>query len=223
MTNVFDETASSFAKGTDAAIEAGRYLRGSLFLDFTRDTVPAGSSIMDYGCGPGRIGISLARSGYRVLGVDTAEEMIQHAQNLDRHGLDIEFQYIRNYQDIVGHDVFDAIVCSSVIEYVPDPQALLQHFHNSLRASGVLIISYANRSSLWRRYWRRGGARNPMDGEHGSQVWDWDEFCELLSMSGFAVLRQPKFFDSPLDSRFGPLVSRLSLAGQLGITAVRRL
>ena len=84
MTNVFDETAGRFAEGTDAAIEAGRYLRGSLFLDFTRDTVPAGSSIMDYGCGPGRIGISLARSGYRVLGVDTSEEMIQHAQNLDQ-------------------------------------------------------------------------------------------------------------------------------------------
>ena len=36
-------------------------------------------------------------------------------------------------------------------------------------------------------------------------------------------LHHQKYLSRKVDSRFGPLVSRLSLAGQLGITAVRRL
>jgi SAM-dependent methyltransferase len=46
---------------------------------------------------------------------------------------------------------FDGILCSSVIEYVPDPERLLREIQRTLRDDGVLVISIATRSSIIRQ------------------------------------------------------------------------
>ena len=46
--------------------------------------IPAASSVLDLGCGVGRIGGGLVRSGHRVTGVDNSPAMLAHAQ---RRGL----------------------------------------------------------------------------------------------------------------------------------------
>ncbi|KQP66043.1 class I SAM-dependent methyltransferase [Methylobacterium sp. Leaf112] len=49
-------------------------------IDFYADLVgPAGSSVLELGCGTGRIVIALAERGYGVFGVDLAPAMIQRA------------------------------------------------------------------------------------------------------------------------------------------------
>src|SRR5258708_20227103 len=51
----------------------------------------------------------------------------------------------------VADQSLDGILCSSVLEYVPDPAACVAEFARTLHPRGMLIISVPNRNSLVRR------------------------------------------------------------------------
>jgi SAM-dependent methyltransferase len=181
----------------------------------------AGDLVLDYGCGPGRLGLLLAKGGYRVRGVDTSPTMIQRALELKRDGLDIGFEIINGARQVAQPQSYDAIVCSSVIEYVADPDELLGIFNRALRRPGLLIISYANSSSLWRRYWERRAEANPMFTPN-NRTWDWPQFKSLLAKHGFQPICAPRFFDSPCDRyRAGEIFRLVPFAGTVGVLAAR--
>lgn len=221
MKNVFDDVADRFAGGIDRAMRRGSYVRGDLFLEHLGRTVAPGSYVLDYGCGPGRIAIMLARAGYKVRGVDTSEGMIKQALALERTGLQVDFATIAKPDEVMVESSFDAIVCSSVIEYVPTPDELLQGFRRALRPSGTLVISYANSDSYWRKRWQREGEANPMTTDH-HLVWNWPEFRTLLERNGFETTARPKFFESPWDGRpWGDWFRNSPLIGSVGVVAAR--
>ena len=222
MSQLFDDVAGKFANDIDLAINKGVYVRGDLFVGLAREAIPAGAYVLDYGCGPGRLSLMLARSGFNIRGVDTSDGMIQQARSLDQKTLKIEFDTIEKFDQALQPDTFDAIVCSSVIEYVADPDELLQGFHRALRKPGALIISYANQSSYWRKRWaREEAAANPM-GPSQHHVWDWSGFRSLLKKNGFETTTQPKFYESPWDHRpWGAWARNSSLIGSLGVVAAR--
>jgi SAM-dependent methyltransferase len=145
--------------------------------------------------------------------------MIQNAVSLGRPGMNLEFSLIDDAADALAPGSCDAIVCSSVIEYVRDPDTLLQQFRAALRQPGALIISYANRSSLWRWWWDKNGAaaENPMYVPH-HQAWHWSSFRALLARNGFRATIGPRFFESPLDLFPGRRLFRwLAIGGTLGM------
>lgn len=125
---------------------------------------------LDAGCGSGTLARYLLEAGANVLGVDAAEEMITLARELANQGV--------ASQNVLGHDVakhdeptpqlrfehittiahlpladqsLDGILCSSVLEYVPDPAACLTEFARVMRPGGLLVVSVANRNSFVRR------------------------------------------------------------------------
>jgi SAM-dependent methyltransferase len=210
---IYDQTAAAFASGVDRQISAGRYRRGELFLAAALSAVPRGGNILDYGCGPGRISALLAQNGYRVRGVDPSPAMIGAAERQPLNGLPVEFQVIHGQLDLPPA-FFDAIVCSSVIEYVLDAEKLLKQFSAALRPSGVLIISYANRLSLQRKLLQHRNLHLP-DQKH---LWSWPEFRQILLRCGFRTTSKPLFFESLFD-RLSPLgfLSRSHFVGNLGL------
>jgi 2-polyprenyl-3-methyl-5-hydroxy-6-metoxy-1,4-benzoquinol methylase len=215
---IYDETAAAFASGVDRQIRAGRYRRGELFLTAALSAVPRGGAILDYGCGPGRISALLAQRGFRVRGLDPSPAMIGVAGRQPLDGLPVEFDLIRDQLDLPPAS-FDAIVCSSVIEYVAQPEKLLSQFAAALRPSGVLIISYANRRSLQRKLFQYRNL-HLADQKH---LWSWPQFRKLLEECGFRSTRRPVFYESAFD-RLGPLglLSASQLVGNLGlITSVK--
>ncbi len=215
----FDAVAESFAREIDRAILQNDYARGRVILELAQREIPSGHSVLDYGCGPGRLSLLLARAGFRVRGVDISEGMLAQARTLDPRGLDLEFGSVGEPEEILKPDSCDAILCSSVIEYVVDPDEMLRQFHAALRKSGVLIISYANRSSLWRKSWDR--RTNPLACPH-HHLWSWRGFSALLRRNGFRTMGGPTFFESPFDLRpWGRLLRRVSLVGSLGLVAAR--
>jgi 2-polyprenyl-3-methyl-5-hydroxy-6-metoxy-1,4-benzoquinol methylase len=221
VSQLFDQVAYKFALDTDSAISKGTYLRGELFVDLAQKMIPSNSRILDYGCGPGRLSCLLARCGFQVRGVDTSVGMIELARSLDLRGLDIEFQTISRPDEALPPSAYDAIVCSSVIEYVADVDELLRGFHGALGPQGHLLISYANASSYWRKRWTREAAPNPM-GPSQHHVWDWMGFRKLLEKNGFQTTARPKFFESPWDNRpWGKWFRRSSLVGSLGVVVAR--
>jgi 2-polyprenyl-3-methyl-5-hydroxy-6-metoxy-1,4-benzoquinol methylase len=217
---VFDQTANSFARGIDAAIASGTYTRGRLFLEAVERTVRPGGRILDYGCGPGRIARLIAQRGYRVEGRDPSEPMIAEASTQRTDGLRLSFAVDRG--DPLETGAYDGIVCSSVIEFVPNAHRLLVDFRRALGPSGTLVMSYSNRSSLWRTYATmryRSRLRHLAASHH---VWTLGQTERALDAADLELASSPVFFESVFDTR--PRLRFLSgsrFVGILGLVTAR--
>jgi SAM-dependent methyltransferase len=124
-----------------------------------------GQEWLDAGCGSGTLARYLVEAGARVLGVDAAEEMITMARELagqqsageagasqNKPSPQLRFEHIATITHLPLADrSLDGILCSSVLEYVPDPPACLAEFARVLRPGGLLVVSVANRNSLVRK------------------------------------------------------------------------
>jgi ubiquinone/menaquinone biosynthesis C-methylase UbiE len=146
--------------------------------------------------------------------------MILSARQQRLDALEVEFQLCEARPLEAQSEVFDAVVCSSVIEYEQQPVELLRRFSAALRPSGVLVISFANSRSLSRALFQRRNLHL------GAQVhtWSWQEFSQLLEQGGFKPIRNAVYFDSFLD-RIAPLrfFSASQFIGALGlIVAVKQ-
>lgn len=224
MTTLFDAVAGKFAGDIDQSIRSGSYVRGDLFMRLARRHIEVGNKVLDYGCGPGRLSMLLARGGLIVHGVDTSAGMIDEARRLSlAGGGQVSFSTIEKPEEATPSGAYDAVVCSSVIEYVDDAAGLLRRFHDTLRAGGHLVISFANRSSCYRRKWMKELSDNPMAPSQ-RHVWNWPEFKRLLREGGFESLGTPRYFESPADRPpLGALLRRSPYFGSLGVVAARRV
>lgn len=217
----FDKLAGKFAADIDQAVGTGQYVRGNYFVELVRRWIPTGSYVLDYGCGPGRLGREIQACGLRVMGVDTSADMIKQASSLSETGADLSFKVINHAQEASSDGPYDAIVCSSVIEYVPDAEGLVRLFRASLRGPGVLIISFANSRSYFRRRWERDLSSNPM-GPAQHHTWDMAAFKALLERNGFKVMTKPLYFESPWDWRFwGRWFRHVALIGSIGVVVAQ--
>jgi SAM-dependent methyltransferase len=217
-TSVFDETAGGFALAADSQLQEGCYYRGDLFVAAARSFVPEKGRILDYGCGPGRISALLAREGFSVLGLDPSPAMIAAARQQRLDGVPVEFQQCSKLPQLPPQDtLYDAIVCSSVLEYVTKPEELLRSFASALTPTGVLIVSFANSRSLWRQ-WRRFRRPSPFLPVQ-AHTWSRRQFSRVLVKGGFTPA-PTVYFDSPLD---GTRLAGSPLVGTLGFVVARKI
>lgn len=110
---------------------------------------------LDAGCGTGTLSRALAGHGARVVGVDAAPPMVEKARSFaERSTLAhlLEFHEVHNIDRLPFPDqTFDGVLCSSVLEYLADPDECLASFVRVLRPGGMLIVSVPNRASLTRQ------------------------------------------------------------------------
>jgi ubiquinone/menaquinone biosynthesis C-methylase UbiE len=110
---------------------------------------------LDAGCGTGTLSRALAERGCRVLGVDAAVAMLEKAKNLGKDkavSALLQFEQVDNLVLLPFIDnSFDGVLCSSVLEYLADPDECLAEFARVLRPGGILIVSVPNRDSLTRQ------------------------------------------------------------------------
>jgi 2-polyprenyl-3-methyl-5-hydroxy-6-metoxy-1,4-benzoquinol methylase len=223
MSALFDNVADKFAGDIDHAVKAGHYVRGDYFVQLAREWIPPGAYVLDYGCGPGRLSRLLQQCGLRLFGVDTSAGMIEQARTQAAKDGSIEFKVIERSADAMAPQAYDAVVCSSVIEYVPDANALLQQFRDSLRGPRMLIISFANSRSYFRKRWEAEAVANPMGpGQH--HTWDHASFEALLARNGFRLVTSPLYFESPWDWRpWGRWFKRVPQVGSLGVVVAQSI
>ena len=119
--------------------------RQAIAIEFIQEHVPPTSLVLDAGCGAGWASLELARTGYRIHGVDLAQQMIDQCGRMfsaeDISALQFEF----TCADLLSVDLppgsFDGIVALGVLQYQSDERELLDRFHALLRAGGVLVVT----------------------------------------------------------------------------------
>ena len=124
--------------------------RLGLFSTSLIAALPSRGRVLDFGCGPGVMSLALAEQGYDVLGVDGADAMIETAKHEQRRrGVsNCEFRVMDAADVSLDAESFDAIVCSSVIEYVENDVGLVRALIGSLKPGGHLLVSVPHTASV---------------------------------------------------------------------------
>jgi 2-polyprenyl-3-methyl-5-hydroxy-6-metoxy-1,4-benzoquinol methylase len=119
--------------------------RIDIFGGLLAEQVQAGAAVLDFGCGTGTIARALVQRGFKLTACDVSEQMIVHGKGLCP-GTDISWHCLpegwRRFP--FGDSSFDAIVASSVFEYLQGVDDVLTECSRILRVGGKLIISVPN-------------------------------------------------------------------------------
>lgn len=112
-----------------------------------------GKSLLDIGCGVGRVDILAAVKGFTTVGVDIEKKVIALAkENAKRFGLDAQCKFIAGnilQQKSLSKQLFDVVICSEVIEHVSNPQEIIDFAYKVLKKNGLIILTAPNDPKLW--------------------------------------------------------------------------
>ena len=104
--------------------------------------VPPGGCVRDLGCGTGELARAAAGAGLRSTGCDISEEMLLHAADGDPGGAVRWMRLDPRWRRLpFVAAAFDAVVASSLLEYVDDPAAVLRECARVLRPGGAVLCT----------------------------------------------------------------------------------
>ncbi|MGB9788091.1 MAG: class I SAM-dependent methyltransferase [Dictyoglomus turgidum] len=128
-------------------------------VDFLESTlgIKRGYLILDLGCGFGRHTLELGKRGYRAIGIDRSEDLIEIAKEEAKKEkvFNVEF-YIMEYKDIekLGYKfdvVFSLYTSFGLSTYEEDKEAI-EKVYNILKKGGKFLIDIENRDALLRYF-----------------------------------------------------------------------
>jgi 2-polyprenyl-6-hydroxyphenyl methylase/3-demethylubiquinone-9 3-methyltransferase len=117
----------------------------------------------------------------------------------------LRFEHVDTIANLhTSDETFDGILCSSVLEYVPDPPKCLAEFHRVLKPEGILLVSVPNSGSVIRISQAAGHRLGNWIGskwmsflDHSKNEYRIQEFEKLLLEIGFSM-RMVIPFGSPI-------------------------
>jgi 2-polyprenyl-3-methyl-5-hydroxy-6-metoxy-1,4-benzoquinol methylase len=129
--------------------------RYALVAGYSR-TMGSTASVLDVGCGEGRLATWLFQDGQRrYVGVDLSSVAIQQARALVSSEARFEVADATTFDP---GDQFDIIVLNEILYYVERPELLLERYEGFLTSRGVFIISMFRVPEALRA-WRRVASR----------------------------------------------------------------
>jgi SAM-dependent methyltransferase len=137
---LFDQKAAAWSeKYAPNGRLVGRLTR---FADAAACYVRAGGAILDLGCGTGDLARFLSRAGFNVVGCDVSASMLTKAATTDPVGTAEWVKLNPDWQVLPFPDgAFDAVVTSSVLEYVGSPAAVLAECARVVQPGAVVLAT----------------------------------------------------------------------------------
>jgi ubiquinone/menaquinone biosynthesis C-methylase UbiE len=134
-----------FAAGWTAGYARRGFARRlDLFRSILTRHVRPGDSWVDLGCGSGVLSQELLDLGATVVAVDGSPQMLSHAREQMGSQYAGRVNWIQSDVQSIGalnDGAYDGVLCSSVLEYLDRPEALLKEVARILSPGGVLVIS----------------------------------------------------------------------------------
>jgi 2-polyprenyl-6-hydroxyphenyl methylase/3-demethylubiquinone-9 3-methyltransferase len=144
------EFHETLAKKWSAGYNSGGFhLRKRFFRALLETVVQTNSRWLDAGCGSGVLTRELSSLGAIGLAVDASPAMIEVA---NKEGFQdsqrFSYKLVTTIEKLdLPNASFDGVLCSSVIEYVNEPEKALSEFFRIIKPGGVLLVSAPNRLS----------------------------------------------------------------------------
>jgi SAM-dependent methyltransferase len=108
----------------------------------------SGGTVLDFGAGYGAFAGEMQRRGFRMQGLELADEERALA---NRAGIPT----VRDVSELTQGS-FDAVIARHVVEHVPEPLVTLRAIRDLLKPGGVLLMAVPNFGSIAARLLRRG-------------------------------------------------------------------
>ena len=132
------------------------------------DRVRAAATVLELGCGYGRVLGRLAQVERRLVGIDTSLESLALARRLVAPGGNCDLAVMNATALGFGDGVFDAVVCiqNGICAFHVDPVELVQEALRVTRPGGRLLVSsYADAFWPHRLHWFEQQAEDGLVGE----------------------------------------------------------
>lgn len=116
-------------------------------LEAVREKLPAGTKLLDFGCGTGDIAYACCCAGYYVEGIDQSGRMVDRARARFKDS-GICFNHLdcddSEWRLPYAVEQFDGVIASSVLEYVVDLEGCLAELRRVCRAGGWMFLTVPN-------------------------------------------------------------------------------
>ena len=169
------------------------------FCDFANMAVtlalPAGSRILDVGCGSGWLSEYFARLGYEVKGIDISPTLIEMSRRrVASVPYDVDHETTLRCTFAI-HDIetgpldekFDAVICYDSLHHFEDERAVMRNIASMLDVGGVLFILEGERPAAGSS--TEAELRAVMEQYRTLESpFDYSYLRELLDENGFAIV-----------------------------------
>jgi SAM-dependent methyltransferase len=165
--------------------------------------VPAGGSVLDLGCGTGELAGAIAAAGMRATGCDISPKMLHRAASADPSGTVDWVQLDPGWQVLpFCPNTFDAVVASSVLEYVDDPTAVLRECRRVLRVGGIVLCTVPDprHPIRWLEWLARPAANSSLSAATADR---WPRLDRYLTYLRISRQRRPQAWWRALAERAG--------------------
>lgn len=151
----------------DVSSRNGKFIQRSVDWIISRFGLSTGSSVADFGCGPGLYAKRLAERHNKVTGIDFSKRSIQYAVSAaEQLGLEINYVH-RNYLEFETEDRFDLIImimCDFCALSPAQREVMLQKFSALLKPSGRVLLDVYSLASYAQREEAAGYELNQQNG-----------------------------------------------------------
>lgn len=146
--------------------------------------------VLDIGCGVGTISLYAASKGNYVLGIDISEKAVKAAmESAEVLGIkNASFKAI-NFLEADFQQKFDFVICSEVIEHLPDDKAVLKKTFELISNDGVLFLTVPSENAPIHKIRRYLFGKDSFDEKVGHlRRYSKDSLYNLLKENNFETI-----------------------------------
>ncbi|KAL2157860.1 hypothetical protein VTH06DRAFT_4913 [Thermothelomyces fergusii] len=134
-----------YEDGTYWPFPVGKALRAMEEKLYRALDLPAGSLVLDAGCGVGHVALYMARRGLRVTGIDFIDFHVAKARrNVERAGLAPGQVTVRkmdyHHLETIPDESHDGAYTCETLTHATNPEAVLAGFYRILRPGGRVVL-----------------------------------------------------------------------------------